>query len=65
MAGQLSKDELPEVIEVHHLQKFLSISKNQAYNLANSGQFHTVRIGRLIKIPRESFLEWFVGCTRE
>lgn len=59
MAAQLSTDELPEVLEVNHLQRILNISKNQAYNLANSGQFHTLRVGRLIKIPRKSFLDWF------
>jgi excisionase family DNA binding protein len=61
MANTISVNDLPEVMEVRHIQQYLGISKNQAYDLANSGQFHVVRVGKLIKIPRESFLNWFKG----
>lgn len=65
MTEIINKDDLPEVMEVRHIKQFLGIGHVQAYHLANSGKFHIVRIGRLIKIPRKSFLEWFEGCKQE
>jgi len=63
MKSQL--DNLPEVLEVTDIQKFLEIGRNQAYDLCNSGQFHIVRIGRSIKIPKLSFVNWFLGTNTE
>lgn len=59
MKSQL--EELPEVLEVADIQKFLDIGRNQAYDLCNSGQFYILRIGRSIKIPKQSFVNWFLG----
>ncbi|WP_445683052.1 hypothetical protein [Solibacillus sp. FSL K6-1126] len=36
---------------------------SKAYELAKSGSFHTVRIGPLIKIPKQSFLHWLNGSN--
>ncbi|GIO57982.1 helix-turn-helix domain-containing protein [Paenibacillus cineris] len=63
MKSQL--DDLPEVLEVTDIQKFLDIGRNQAYDLCNSGQFYTLRIGRSIKIPKPSFVNWFLGTNSE
>jgi hypothetical protein len=65
MTKAISSEELPEVMEVRHIQQFLGIGQVQAYELANSGQFHVVRIGRRIKIPKKSFLKWFEGYKQE
>jgi hypothetical protein len=54
-------EDLPPVLEVIDIQRFLKIGKGQAYVLVNSGQFHIVRVGRMIKIPKEAFLKWFFG----
>ncbi|GIO33676.1 hypothetical protein J2TS6_48170 [Paenibacillus albilobatus] len=54
-------EDLPEVLEVADIQKFLDIGRNQAYDLCNSGQFYTLRIGRSIKIPKQPFVNWFLG----
>ena len=40
------------------IQDILSIGKNAAYRLANSGQFKTVRVGSAIRISKKSFDEW-------
>lgn len=61
----LSTDDLPPVLKVEDIQKFLTIGRNQAYDLCNSGQFHVVKIGRSIKIPRDSFVRWFLGENAE
>ena len=39
----------------------LGIGKNKAYELCNSNQFKTVRIGKSIRIVKESFDLWFSG----
>ena len=43
---------------VDEIQDILSIGKNAAYRLANSGQFKTVRVGSAIRISKKSFDEW-------
>ncbi|OKP97732.1 DNA-binding protein [Paenibacillus sp. P46E] len=63
--NSLSTDDLPPVLKVEDIQKFLDIGRNQAYDLCNSGQFHVVKIGRSIKIPREPFVNWFLGRNEE
>ncbi|RNB86107.1 helix-turn-helix domain-containing protein [Brevibacillus panacihumi] len=59
--GAFSKDDLPEVLEVQHIQKYLNIGRVQAYELVNSGQFHVVRVGRVIKISKKVFFNWLEG----
>ena len=43
---------------VDEIRDILSIGKNAAYRLANSGQFKTVRVGSAIRISKKSFDEW-------
>lgn len=59
--SSLEINDLPPVLEVADVQKFLKIGKNQAYELCNSGQFHVVKVGRSIKISREVFINWLNG----
>jgi excisionase family DNA binding protein len=60
---EIGRDDLPEVLEPHHVQKYLGIGKGQAYELCNSNSFRTVKVGRLIKIPKKHFLDWFEGVA--
>jgi hypothetical protein len=60
----MEKDEtygLPPVLDVEDIRRFLGIGKVQAYELVNSGKFHSVRCNRRIKVPRAEFLAWFCG----
>jgi excisionase family DNA binding protein len=59
-----SIDDLPNVLDVCDIQEFLGLSKTKAYDLVNSKDFHVVKIGRLFKIPKESFSNWFLGQQR-
>ncbi len=43
---------------VPEIQDILSIGKNAAYRLVNSGQFKTVRVGSSIRISKKSFDDW-------
>lgn len=63
--SSLEVEELPPILEVSDIQRYLKIGKNQAYDLCNSGQFHVVRVGRLIKVKREVFLMWLEGSKQE
>jgi len=36
----------------------LGISKKTAYTLAKDGTFHSVKVGRSIRISKESFDKW-------
>jgi excisionase family DNA binding protein len=49
------------ILEVEDIQSILGISRNKAYQLVNSGQFHVVRVGRLIKVSRKVFEDWLNG----
>lgn len=51
------------VLDVSDIQSLLGISRTSAYQLVNSGQFHIVRIGKLIKISRNSFESWLNGTN--
>jgi predicted DNA-binding transcriptional regulator AlpA len=51
--------DLPEVLNVKDIQKFLGIGRSQAYQLVRSNAFHVVTVGKRILIPKDSFLGWF------
>ena len=53
----------PDVLSVKDIQMILGIGTSKAYDLAKSGAFHTVCIGPLIKIPKQSFLQWLNGSN--
>lgn len=49
---------MQQMLKTQDIQYMLNISRSQAYSLANSGAFPVVRIGRAIRIPRETFEAW-------
>jgi excisionase family DNA binding protein len=49
------------VLGVSDIQKHLGVGRRQAYELANSGKFHTVRVGTRILVDREVFENWLKG----
>lgn len=60
----MNRDELPEALNPADIQKILSIGRKQTYELLEKPPFHTVRVGRLYKISKKSFFEWFDGEQR-
>jgi excisionase family DNA binding protein len=46
---------------VSEIIAILGIGKNKAYQLCNSNQFKIIRIGKSIRIVKESFDLWFGG----
>ena len=59
----MTREELPEVMEGKDIQHFLKISRNTAYDLIKRKEFPTLKIGRLLRIRKESFLEWFDNAS--
>jgi hypothetical protein len=60
-----TRDELPEVMQVDHIQEFLGIGRRQAYEIVHNPPFSVVKVGRLYKISKVSFLKWFDGEVNE
>ncbi|WP_342439986.1 helix-turn-helix domain-containing protein [Paenibacillus sp. FSL L8-0436] len=56
-------EHIPEVLKVKDVQGILKIGRNQAYMLVESGQFHFIRIGRRLVVPKQGFIEWLEGNT--
>lgn len=52
------QNELSDLITIDELCEFLSIGRNSAYFLLNSGELKALRIGRVWKISREAVLEY-------
>jgi excisionase family DNA binding protein len=46
--------ELPDVLSVKEVMTFLGISRGKTYELVNSGELHSVRIGARILVPKLS-----------
>lgn len=54
-------DELPLALRIEDLMSILSIGRNTAYDLVHSGQIQSFRVGRQLRIPRDSFVEFLNG----
>ncbi|WP_010498591.1 helix-turn-helix domain-containing protein [Paenibacillus elgii] len=60
----IKREDLPEVLEPKQIQSILNIGRRQTYELLNDPPFHVVRIGRLIKVPKEVFFKWLDGAKQ-
>ena len=54
-------DHYPDILNVSDIQEILGIGRKQAYELIASEQFHSVRVGRSIKILKDVFLNWLAA----
>jgi excisionase family DNA binding protein len=54
---------LPLVLSVADLTQVLQIGRNAAYELVNSGQIRIIRIGKNIRIPQVSLLEYLDAAS--
>jgi hypothetical protein len=58
MGNQIDLEKLPLSLKAKDISKILKISLLNAYNLCNSKDFPSVKIGRRIVIPRPAFIKW-------
>ena len=56
-----SLDDLPLVLRVEDLMPVLDIGRNTAYELVQSGQIHSIRIGRKVRIPKQALVDFLSG----
>lgn len=56
-------DDLPDVLTVTQLAKFLRISKNTAYKLIREGRIRIKRLGRIIRISKHDLIIFITGYT--
>jgi excisionase family DNA binding protein len=47
-------DDLPALLRVEELAIFLDVSRGEVYALVKSGTLAHVKLGRLIRVPREA-----------
>ena len=59
----MNEQNIPMVLSVAQLAKMLCIGKNSAYDLVNSGQISSVRVGRQIRIPRIAVYQYLGIAT--
>lgn len=58
-------DQYPDVLNVDDIQEILGIGRRQAYELVSSGKFHTVKVGKRIKILKSVFIRWLNGTETD
>lgn len=49
---------LPAVLTVEETARFLRIGRSVAYELVRTGVIPSIRLGKLIRIPRDTLLNW-------
>ena len=54
-------DDLPDVLSVEDIRRFLRIGRVQAYELVNSGRFKVFRTNRRIFILKREFINCIEG----
>ena len=58
MRKYCSFDELPLLLKVEDLIPVLGIGRNTAYELVRTGQIFRIRIGRQLRIPKQSLIDF-------
>ena len=59
MDNNTNFDAYPVVLQAHHIKSILGISTGMAYNLLNSENFPTIRLGGKRKIVlKDEFIIW-------
>jgi predicted DNA-binding transcriptional regulator AlpA len=53
------------VYDVHEVGAMLGLTKNAAYVAAKRGDFPTIKIGKLIRIPKAAFHEMIDAAGRK
>ena len=54
-----SLDQYPLLLTIPEIAEILGVGRSTAYSLIHSGQIKSIRVGRLIKVPKTA-LEQFI-----
>jgi excisionase family DNA binding protein len=64
LAGSISAlAALPEVLTVREAAAILRVGRNQLYQAIARGELSAVRVGRSIRIPKQSLLDLFAAAS--
>lgn len=55
--------EYPDVVTVNEVMKMLKVGRNTAWKLIHSGQIRAFNIGKSVKIPKKSVIEYVIQQT--
>lgn len=58
MKTYTSYDQLPIMLSVTEVAKFLGISRTNAYELIHAEGFPKIQLGKRIVIPKDKLLDW-------
>ena len=59
-----TSEEIPPILTVPEVAKFLGIGRNRVYELIRSGQLEALHIGRKLKVTRHGLLK-FMGIQAQ
>lgn len=58
MEDRIVFENYPDIVSVSQLQEMLGIGKNKAYELINTHQIDSIKIGRIHKIPKANVINF-------
>ena len=50
--------QYPDIMSINDLRRALGIGRTKAYELVNSGELRSIRIGNAIRIPKTCLLDF-------
>ena len=56
-------EDAPLVLKVKDLPPLLKVGRNTAYELVRSGQIHSVKVGRVYRIPRNAVIDYLLKSS--
>lgn len=56
-------EDVPLVLQVKDLPPLLKVGRNTAYELVRSGQIHSVKVGRVYRIPRGAVIDYLLKSS--
>lgn len=61
----ISYEQLPLTLKADQVAAVLGISRANAYTLLRREDFPTLRIGKLMLVPRDRFIQWIEENTQK
>jgi len=59
-----SFDDLPMTLRVEDLMPILGIGRNTAYELIRCGKIRSIRIGKQLRIPKQTLINYFSSADQ-
>lgn len=56
-------DNFPDILSVKDIMNALDIGRNKAYNLVQTKQIKSIRIGSTYKVPKTALIEYVYNNT--